>query len=191
GGVPFVKGELKKNQDSVRASVKYYNYSKSSYSIGVRYMISKTFGIRANYHHHYFYNSEEYPTLRTHTIGIDGVYSFSSFRPEGRVSKPRKWNILAYAGGGYTIGKYNSKDKIISGVIGATLQYRLNSSLALTIDPLTLQFNSFQDNSFSPNVEFKSVGNNLERLFKPEAFWYPSVGVQIYFGKWRQHVDWR
>jgi len=98
---------------------------------------------------------------------------------------------LAYAGGGYTIGKYNSKDKIISGVIGATLQYRLNSSLALTIDPLTLQFNSFQDNSFSPNVEFKSVGNNLERLFKPEAFWYPSVGIQVYFGKWRQHVDWR
>ncbi|HLW49441.1 MAG TPA: hypothetical protein VKZ78_00590, partial [Sphingobacteriaceae bacterium] len=82
--------------------------STLSGSIGVRYMMSKTFGIRGNYHHHYFSKSDKYSTLRTHTIGMDGVYSFSSFRPEGRIFRPRKLNILGFIGGGYTFGTHNN-----------------------------------------------------------------------------------
>lgn len=185
GGFPFVNGEDE-------AGNNYYNKSTTSYSIGLRYMLTHTFGMRTNYHHHYFSSYSENPTLSTHTFGLHAVYSFSGFLPEGRISNPRKINILAYGGGGYTIGNGdNSRDRIISGTIGASLQYRISSFLALNLDPITFQFNSFQDKRFSPANVSITAEDNITRLFQPEVFWYPSIGVQFYLGKWGNHVDWR
>lgn len=176
-------------------SVKYYNRSLSSYAVGARYMISHTIGIRSSYHHHYFASSDQQnPTLRTHTFLLEGVYSFSTLFPEGRISKPRKWNVLAHAGAGYTLGFFgdkSSKDRIISGILGATLQYRPINYLAFSFEPFTFQFNSFQDKGISEKDNFAISSDLLVRLFKPEVFWYPSIGVQLYFGKWHQHLDWR
>jgi len=199
-GIPFAGGKINNGEntpegENPNSSQKYHYYSTSSYSIGTRYMISRDIGLRTNYSHHYFSSTNEaVPSIGTHTLGLEGIYSFSKLLPEGRISRPRKWNILGFIGGGYTFGTHNnseSTDQIISGVIGATLQYRLNNSIALSLEPVTFQFNSFQDKPFSHDNETESSGNKFERLLKPEAFWYPSVGIQVYFGKWRQHVDWR
>lgn len=199
GGLPFAGGKINNNENTSEGESpgnpqKYHYFSKSSYSIGARYMISRDIGLRPNYSHHYFSSDEDVSPIRTHTLGLEGIYSFSKHLPEGRISEPRKWNILGFIGGGYTFGTHNNSkntDQIISGVIGGTLQYRLNNSIAVSFEPVTFQFNSFQDKPFSPDNETESSGNKFERLLKPQAFWYPSVGLQVYFGKWRQHVDWR
>ena len=195
-GLPFKGGEIENNeniQEGVTSSIpeKYHYFSKSSYSIGARYMISRDIGLRTNYSHHYFSSDEDVSPIRTHTLGLEGIYSFSKLLPEGRISRPRKWNVLGFIGGGYTFGirsKNTAPDRIISGVIGGTVQYRLSNSIAVSFEPVTFQFNSFQDTSFDSS---NSTGTPIQRLFKPKVFWYPSVGIQVYFGKWRHHVDWR
>lgn len=190
-GTPFSNGKYVSDLGDTST---IYNLSFPSLSVGLRYMFSRTVGVRSSYVHHHFARSSE--KLRIHTYAIEGVYSFSGLFPEGRISRPREWNVLAHAGGAYSFGVYynssGGRDRIITGLLGSTLQYRLFPSLAVTFD-LTAQFNSFQDKSLAPNVDAASAASTslIGRLFKPTVFLYPSVGAQFYFGKSHQHVDWR
>lgn len=188
GGFPLSKWEDESNETSYRI------ISENSFSLGVRYMLTHTLGIRVNYHYHDFDKTGKESRLQSQTIGAELVYSFSDFSREGRISNPRKINFLAHAGTGLTYAKNPGDDGIILSEIGATLQWRpISPYFAFTFD-LTASINSLQAKGFNgkSNESSDYVWGKFKHAFtQPEFFMYPSIGIQYYFGNWGKHVDWR
>jgi hypothetical protein len=186
---------------SNKSDSSFYSISFPSVTAGIRYMITNQFGIKGTYTYHSFKNRPNHFQLKSDHLMGELVYSFSNFFKEGNYSEPRNFNVLAHAGLGYTFGYIKelgtkstakTRDMMISGVIGGTIQYRPTNlkNIAFTGD-LSGFFNVFQNKNFDGNdVEYGS-SEIIDRFLNPKFFFYPSVGVQIFLGRHYQHSDWR
>jgi hypothetical protein len=176
-----------------------YTYSFPGFNGGIRYMFTSTLGISASYTYNKFKNKAENFELTTNQITGELVYSFSNLFAERSYADPRQWNVLAHAGGAYTLGKIyeqNSPDPtqdiMVSAVIGATVQFRPRSLRNIAfVGDLSGYFNSFQNKAFDGNSVPYNSSELLDRLLEPRFYFYPSIGVQIFLGPHYQHSDWR
>lgn len=161
-----------------------YAWAQPAAQIGLRYMITRTIGIRPSYGYQRYRHDSTDDGLDMHLIGADLIYSLSDVFPEQRVGD-RRWNVLVHAGGYYNHTKVRLKDRdrMVSLSLGATAQYRLNQRVTLTGD-LSLYGNFLQQHGYH--------GEGIKHgRFTPGLVLYPSIGVQYALGKGLLHADWR
>lgn len=161
-----------------------YAWAQPAAQIGLRYMITRTIGIRPSYGYQRYRHDSTDEGLDMHLIGADLIYSLSDVFPEQRVGD-RRWNVLVHAGGYYNHTKVRQKDRdrMVSLSLGATAQYRLNQRVTLTGN-LSLYGNFLQDHGYH--------GEGIKNgRFTPGLVLYPSIGVQYALGKGLLHADWR
>lgn len=161
-----------------------YAWAQPAAQIGLRYMITRTIGIRPSYGYQRYRHDSTDDGLDMHLIGADLIYSLSDVFPEQRVGD-RRWNVLVHAGGYYNHTKVRQKDRdrMVSLSLGATAQYRLNQRVTLTGN-LSLYGNFLQDHGYH--------GEGIKNgRFTPGLVLYPSIGVQYALGKGLLHADWR
>lgn len=179
-----------------------YAWAQPAAQIGLRYMITRTIGIRPSYGYQRYRHDSTDDGLDMHLIGADLIYSLSDVFPEQRVGD-RRWNVLVHAGGYYNHTKVRrttleaaalpddppvevlqkDRDRMVSLSLGATAQYRLNQRVTLTGD-LSLYGNFLQQHGYH--------GEGIKHgRFTPGLVLYPSIGVQYALGKGLLHADWR
>lgn len=128
------------------------------YDVGVRYMLSTKFGLKADVGYDTFNekSGSEYDAnlLR---FGLQGVINL------GRLFDFQDWTntvgLLAHAGGAYGIYStdYNDDDKVFTAMAGLTLQFKLSDRFVVTLDGTAL-------NNFGQNQTFNGGPRDTKNI---------------------------
>lgn len=160
---------------------------------GVRYMITDVLGIRPVYGFHRFRGSGDPQTpggFTVHRVGLDGVVNMAPLFPPGNFRNPRKFNALLHIGGSFGFGalpkSHRFVDDLLVGTFGLTPQYRISRNLALTLD-LSGHAGVSQNYGFDGHP----IERSGHRLLPNTFFLTGSVGLQVYLGKYLNHMDWK
>lgn len=188
-------------------------YSRPSAQFGVRYMLTQTWGAKLHYGYHDFserpvWNRPEGAYHFTmHQYSASLVHSLSDYFGEERILG-RRINVLVHAGLSYSQGRYWGgyaglepdtlategrvpTDAMVTALLGSTFQFkpRWSKRVVFTAD-LTLHYNAFQNKRFDgTDQDFPKA--YFGRVFDPNLFIVPSIGVQYHLGRNDWHVDWR
>lgn len=182
---PFAEGYYSSNP------TKPFNFSEvNSYNLGMRFMLSNSFGFKLDYGMDKFSNQSGAGSLSFDTksdrIGLQGIMNF------GRLlrfeSFTNRFGLLAHAGihmSQFKINEGINKDltEINGGVMfGITPQVKINKWLALTID-FTVVNNLRQHLNWDGSVAISD--DNLSGMMSTT-----SAGLTVYLGKKEKHADW-
>lgn len=162
-----------------------------SFKVGVRYMFSDLLGIRPVYRYNAF-RSGNSTSLGIHQYGVDGILNLAEFLPAGNYREPRKINVLLHLGGshGREVADDGSgtpeRSRIAVGSAGITPQYRLSRNVVLVLD---LSGHASVKQSFGYDGSRGSIDASG---WMPNAYYMTgSVGLQVYLGKYADHMDWK
>ncbi len=156
------------------------------FDIGGRYMVNSYYGFKLSYAYDRFqYANTSELAVTYNRVGIDAVFSLSEIFNIS-FSRNRTFQIQAHTGVGITFAQPKSisnVEKIGSLSIGITPKYKISNRVALTTD-------------LSYIVNFKQHYNYGGILIDPKynsvtgGFINFTVGLNVYFGKRRDHADW-
>jgi hypothetical protein len=160
--------------------------------LGVRYMFSNKFGLKADFGYNNFKDA-----------GISGEYDLRYYRTNlqavanlGRIMNFETWTntvgLLAHTGFGLGFlenskgGAYiQSNNEKVNFIVGITAQIKLSERIALTAD-----FTTIRSASIDPTATpFNPVVSGVQRGFNGEIY-NGTVGITVYLGKNEKHADW-
>ncbi len=156
------------------------------FDIGGRYMVNLYYGFKLSYAYDRFqYANTSELAVTYNRIGVDAVFSLSEILNIS-FSRNRNVQIQAHTGVGITFAQPKSiskVEKIGNFSIGITPKFKISKRVALTTD-------------LSYIVNFKQHYNYGGILIDPEynsvtgGYINFTVGLNVYFGKRRDHADW-
>ena len=132
--------------------------------------------------------------MQIYQYGASAVHSLSDYFSEKRILG-RQFNALVHGGMSYSQGRYwngqVANDALVTGLLGGTFQFkpRWSRRVVFTGD-LTLHYNAFQNKRFD-GTDQDFPAEQFDRIFDPNLFIVPSIGVQYHLGRNDWHVDWR
>jgi len=152
--------------------------------IGVRYMMSETFGVKADLGYNQFQEADKSLDFKTNYYRFDlqGVLNM------GRILNFETWTktfgLLAHAGVGVGFMDYKTfpqdKDWVGSVIGGLTAQVKLSDRIALNFDGGAIG-----------NVRHQAGFEGLYGNTKSSSLVFNgTVGLSIYLGKEKTHADW-
>jgi len=152
--------------------------------IGARYMMSETFGLKADFGYNKFHDADDSKSFETsfYRFDLEGVVNI------GRAMKFETWThtfgLLAHAGAGVGMLDYKLSgwsDDYVGNVLGGlTVQVKLSDRVALNLDG-TAMGNIRQQAGFEG---YAGNDYNVGTVFNG------TVGLSIYLGKEKTHADW-
>jgi OOP family OmpA-OmpF porin len=155
--------------------------------VGMRYMFSQPFGVRAKYSYEGFRDSRNSQGIDMHSFSADLVFNLG--RAINLNLHPRMYEtigLLGHAGAGLTIGaptQGNIFEKIGSFNFGLRPMVRMNDQLAIYGD-FTYTMTIKQHYLYNGNL----YSSDYQAL--NGAFASLSIGFIINLGQYQKHIDW-
>lgn len=156
------------------------------FNIGARYMFTKSLGIKGSYQFDGFRSEKDANQgIDYHSLRLEAVYNVGRlFQMPHRFHE--NFALLTHFGLGYSRGKpmgKNFSEQTGNFQWGLTPLFKLNNTIALNAD-LTYVFNVKQHYTFNGSLISESYDDVTGKYITV------GLGVIIYIGEERRHVDW-
>lgn len=156
------------------------------FNMGGRYMFTKSFGLKGSYQFNGFRSKENSNKgIDYHSLRLEAVYNVGRlFQMPHRFQE--NFALLTHIGLGYSRGKpvgENFSEQTGNIQWGLTPLFKLNNTIALNAD-LTYVFNLKQHYTYNGSLISESYDDVTG------GYMTLGVGVIIYIGEERRHVDW-